>query len=207
VHSGSLGDVGQRFIGTWKRAGRGGPVHETHATFLNLEAMQATRSPRRPDLLRHVRQHGATSVRSPAAKLGRDCTNAHGDMAALEAAGLRVREGRRLAAPWDAVQARVVLTRRGIARCGAARTGTRRAVPGGVSISRLTIRLPNDKHRRLKDLAASDPISVNPLIDELATVAPAHDDARVRFETRLQRGKPARALALLDKLDRAERDL
>jgi hypothetical protein len=30
-------------------------------------------------------------------------------MAALEAAGLLVRDGRRLAAPWDAVQARVNL--------------------------------------------------------------------------------------------------
>lgn len=71
-------------------------------------------------------------------------------------------------------------------------------------MSTLTIRLPDDKHRRLKDLAASNSISVNKLIDELATVALANYDARVRFETRSRRGNARRALALLDKLDRAE---
>ena len=38
-------------------------------------------------------------------------------------------------------------------------------------MSTLTIRLPNDKHERLKALAKSNAISVNKLIDELATVA------------------------------------
>jgi hypothetical protein len=33
----------------------------------------------------------------------------HGDVAALEAAGLLLREGRRLAAPWDELQASVRL--------------------------------------------------------------------------------------------------
>jgi hypothetical protein len=41
------------------------------------------------------------------------------------------------------------------------------------------------------------------LMDELAAVALANDDARVRFETRAARGNPKRALALLDKADRA----
>ena len=40
-------------------------------------------------------------------------------------------------------------------------------------------------------------------MDELATVALANFDARVRFETRAARGDPKRALSLLDKLDRA----
>ena len=35
-------------------------------------------------------------------------------------------------------------------------------------------------------------------IDELATIAPANSDARMRFETRAARGDPRRALALLD---------
>jgi hypothetical protein len=49
----------------------------------------------------------------------------------------------------------------------------------------------------------SDSISVNKLIDELATVALANCDARVRFETRAARGNRRRALTLLDRLDRA----
>lgn len=70
-------------------------------------------------------------------------------------------------------------------------------------MSTLTIRLPDDKHERLKALARANAISVNKLIDELATVALANFDARVRFETRAARGSPDRALALLDKLDTA----
>lgn len=71
-------------------------------------------------------------------------------------------------------------------------------------MSTLTIRLPDDKHKRLKALARSNSISINKLIDELATIALANYDARVRFETRSARGDPAKALALLDKLDRAD---
>lgn len=68
-------------------------------------------------------------------------------------------------------------------------------------MSTLTIRLRDDKHERLKALARSNSISVSKPIDELATVALANYDARVRFETRATRGKPKRALVLLDKLD------
>jgi predicted transcriptional regulator len=71
-------------------------------------------------------------------------------------------------------------------------------------MSTLTIRLPDDKHERLKALARANAVSVNKLIDELATVALANFDAKVRFETRAARGDTTRALALLDKLDRAE---
>ena len=77
-------------------------------------------------------------------------------------------------------------------------------MPADFSISTLTIRLPDDKHERLKALARSDSISVNRLMDELATVARAIYVARVRFGTRAARGDPQRALALLDKLDRTE---
>lgn len=71
-------------------------------------------------------------------------------------------------------------------------------------MSTLTIRLPDEKHERLKALARANAVSVNRLIDELATVALANFDARVRFEARAARGDPARALALLDRLDEAE---
>ena len=44
-------------------------------------------------------------------------------------------------------------------------------------MSTLTIRLPDDKHERLKALARSNSISINKLMDELATVALANYDA------------------------------
>lgn len=71
-------------------------------------------------------------------------------------------------------------------------------------MSTLTIRLPDDKHERLKALARSNQISVNKLMDELATVALANYDARVRFETRASSGRSARALELLDRADELE---
>ncbi len=71
-------------------------------------------------------------------------------------------------------------------------------------MSTLTIRSPGDRHERLKALARSNSISINKLMDELATLALANDDAKLRFETRATRGNPKRALSLLDKLDRAD---
>ena len=70
-------------------------------------------------------------------------------------------------------------------------------------MSALTIRMPDEKHERLKTLARSKSNSINKLMNDLATIALANYDARVRFELRSGRGNPKRALALLDKLDRA----
>ncbi len=67
-------------------------------------------------------------------------------------------------------------------------------------MSTLTIRLPDDKHNRLKALAESRQISVNRLVDELATVALANFDARSRFEARASKGNMKKALDILDRL-------
>jgi len=67
-------------------------------------------------------------------------------------------------------------------------------------MSTLTIRLPDDKHERLKALAEARKISVNKLIDELATVALANHDARLRFHTHARRGSARKALQVLDAL-------
>ena len=72
-------------------------------------------------------------------------------------------------------------------------------------MSTLTIRLPDDKHERLKALARAQSISVNKLVDEWATVALANHDAKVRFKTRAERGSTERALDLLDGLDRLDK--
>lgn len=68
-------------------------------------------------------------------------------------------------------------------------------------MSTLTIRLPDDKHERLKSLAESRKISMNSLIDELATIA--NHDAQLRFQVRARKGSRKRALGILDKLGNA----
>ena len=63
----------------------------------------------------------------------------------------------------------------------------------------VTLRIPDEKHARLRLLAESRGISVNKLIDEAATVMLAEFDAETRFKTRAARGNVEDALALLDK--------
>ena len=70
-------------------------------------------------------------------------------------------------------------------------------------MSILTIRLPDDKHHRLKALSEARQISMNKLIDELATIAIANHDARLRFELRARKGNKKRALTILDRLGNA----
>lgn len=68
----------------------------------------------------------------------------------------------------------------------------------------LTIRMPDDKHSRLKQLAESRGISVNKLIEELSTIALTEFDAYNRFKIMAGRGNVAEGLRLLDKLDKLD---
>lgn len=70
-------------------------------------------------------------------------------------------------------------------------------------MSTLTIRLPDDKHERLRQLARRRHISLNRLLDELTTQALAEEDAYTRFQLRASRGSAEEGLRLLDELDKA----
>lgn len=72
-------------------------------------------------------------------------------------------------------------------------------------MSTLTIRMPDDTHARLRELARSRGLSVNKLIEEMTTATLAAHDAEVRFRLMAARGNPKRALALLDRLDAMDR--
>ena len=109
VNVGRLAEMGKRFSKAWNQAAAGEQVDETNVTFLDVQTMLDTLSPRRLDLLRHVRQHGASNVRELALALARDYKNVHQDVAVLEATGLLIRDGRKLSAPWDELQANVSL--------------------------------------------------------------------------------------------------
>ncbi len=109
IHVGSIDEMGERFSSAWKRAADGKHVDETHVTFLDMETMVEALSPRRLELLKYVHRHGAESVRELAERFGRDYKNVHQDVTVLESAGLLIREGRKLMAPWDELQASVSL--------------------------------------------------------------------------------------------------
>lgn len=65
----------------------------------------------------------------------------------------------------------------------------------------LTIRLPDDKYRRLKEVAHQRGTSVNRLIDEMTTLLLADMDTETRFLIRAERGrgKVEKGLELLEK--------
>ena len=67
-------------------------------------------------------------------------------------------------------------------------------------MANLTIRIPDDKHARLKELAKSKGISVNKLIEELSTIALVEFDAQTRFKILASKGNPQRGLEILTKL-------
>ena len=73
-------------------------------------------------------------------------------------------------------------------------------------MSTLTIRLPDDKHARLRQLARHRNISVNKLIEEFATISISEFDAETRFRALAAGGSSLSGLELLDKLDAAYKD-
>lgn len=68
-------------------------------------------------------------------------------------------------------------------------------------MSALTIRLPDDKYQRLKELSRRRGTSVNRLIDEMTTLMLAEFDLETSFALRAARGagQQARGLELLRK--------
>ena len=73
-------------------------------------------------------------------------------------------------------------------------------------MSTLTIRLPDDTAERLKTLAKYRGLSVNKLMEELSVQAVASFDAENRFHGLAATADLERGLAVLDRLDRADRD-
>ena len=67
----------------------------------------------------------------------------------------------------------------------------------------LTVRLPDDTHERLKELAQQRGVSMNKLMEELSTIAVAQHDAQARFRALAARGSVEEGRRVLDKLDRA----
>lgn len=72
-------------------------------------------------------------------------------------------------------------------------------------MSTLTIRLPDDTAERLKSLARSRGLSTNKLVEEMSAHALAAWDTENHFRALAATGDVSKALAILDRLDAAER--
>ncbi len=67
-------------------------------------------------------------------------------------------------------------------------------------MAKLIIRLPDDKHDRLKSLSKRKKTSVNELIEEFSTQAIAEFGAETRFRALAAGGSKEKGLVVLDKL-------
>ena len=109
VSIGSIDDMGARFTAAWHRAEKGEAVAETHLTFQDLPTLLAALTPKRLELLRHVRRNDVPSVRALALTLKRDYRNVHQDVDVLSRLGLLEKSATAVRAPFAEVDARFVL--------------------------------------------------------------------------------------------------
>jgi predicted transcriptional regulator len=104
AHIGTLDAMGTRFIDAWKATEAGRDVKRDNITFLSLESFMAAMSPKRLELMRHLRRIGPISVRRLSQELARDYKSVHREVAMLAASGLIERRAKDLVAvAWDRV--------------------------------------------------------------------------------------------------------
>lgn len=68
-------------------------------------------------------------------------------------------------------------------------------------MSTLTIRLPDDKAEKIRDMARRKGISVNKLFDEWTAQMLTEMDVERRFRVMAAQGDPQTALRILEKID------
>jgi predicted transcriptional regulator len=107
---GSLRDAAKRVSEAWRRAeiGEGSDV-EDNVTFVSWSALASVMTDRRYELLRHLHQRPAESVRALSRDIGRDFKRVYEDVKALEAVGFIERSDGWLHADYDAIRATILL--------------------------------------------------------------------------------------------------
>lgn len=102
-------EVSRRAIDAWHRAERGETFHERHLAFENWETLARVLTNKRMELLHYVRRNRVASIRALAKALGRDYSNVHADVKALEAAGLVENTPKGVRADYDAIETRIAI--------------------------------------------------------------------------------------------------
>lgn len=109
LHVGDIDDMGKRFIDAWKRAEKGQKVEERHLSFFSLDAMMATLTQKRLEILKHLHRHQEINIAALARVLNRDYKRVYTDVEVLIAAGLIERDKQGIRTLYDSVQATVSL--------------------------------------------------------------------------------------------------
>jgi predicted transcriptional regulator len=102
-------EASRRFVSAWHRAERGEKFHERHLAFESWDALSRVLTGKRMELLRYVRRHNVTSIRSLAKALKRDYSNVHADVQALAGAGLLDTTPKGVKADYDAIETKIAI--------------------------------------------------------------------------------------------------
>jgi predicted transcriptional regulator len=102
-------EASRRFVSAWHRAERGEKFHERHLAFESWDALARVLTGKRMELLRYVRRHNVTSIRSLAKALKRDYSNVHADVQALAGAGLLDTTAKGVKADYDAIETKIAI--------------------------------------------------------------------------------------------------
>lgn len=94
----SVDDAKHRLAAAFRGEAQGNRI-----SFLNVEQMWKTLSPKRMDILSAMTGQGPLSIREIARRVGRDVKAVHGDAHALLSAGVIERDGKGLVFPYDGV--------------------------------------------------------------------------------------------------------
>ena len=107
---GSLREASKRVAAAWRSAERGEVVTpQDNVTFVSWAALASVMTEKRYELLRHLHQQPADSIRALSRDLGRDFKRVHSDVTALEAIGLIERTDGQLHADYDMINASIFL--------------------------------------------------------------------------------------------------
>jgi predicted transcriptional regulator len=109
VGNGLEEEASSRFVDAWHRAERGETFHERHLAFESWDTLVRVLTGKRMELLRYVRHHEVSSVRSLAKALGRDYSNVHADVQALTAAGLLDATAGGVRADYDLIETKIAI--------------------------------------------------------------------------------------------------
>ena len=110
IIGGSMEADGAAFIAAWKASERGEDVKPSRVlAFESWEGLSAVMTGERYRMLRHLHGHPEASVSSLARSLGRQFRRVHGDVVALEGAGLVDRSEGGVRATADRIRAEIVL--------------------------------------------------------------------------------------------------
>jgi predicted transcriptional regulator len=101
--------ISRSAIDAWHRAERGEVFQERHLAFENWNTLARVLTGKRIELLGYVRRHNVSSVRALAKALGRDYSNVHADVKALENAGLVKATSEGVRADYDAIETTITI--------------------------------------------------------------------------------------------------